>query len=143
MSVDPNTQIVRRQWPIGEPNQPKLLGPVVLPATSPRPQPSTASSARPARIFGGAVRKLAPTAAASACNSFAVVEDSSVRRMWTWPAKPRLPGDRPKTNVSIPKRVEIGYDADLDRSRGFNVTAYGITIIAKSDGADHFPEADV
>ena len=42
--------------------------------------------------------------------------------------------------VSIPEGVEVGYDLELDRSRGFTVTENGVTIIAQSDGAEHFLE---
>ena len=40
--------------------------------------------------------------------------------------------------VSIPAGVEIGYDRELDRSRGFSITDNGITIIAESQGAERF-----
>jgi glucose-1-phosphate adenylyltransferase len=39
--------------------------------------------------------------------------------------------------VQIPPGTEIGYDHDLDRSRGFAVTENGITVIAKTDGMEH------
>jgi len=42
--------------------------------------------------------------------------------------------------VKIPPGCEIGYDHDLDRSRGFTVTEKGITVIAKSHGMEHFFE---
>ena len=40
--------------------------------------------------------------------------------------------------VHIPAGIEIGYDHDLDRSRGFTVTDKGVTVIAKTDGVEHF-----
>ena len=42
--------------------------------------------------------------------------------------------------VHIPAGIEIGYDHDLDRSRGFTVTEYGMTVIAKTHGVEHFLE---
>ena len=42
--------------------------------------------------------------------------------------------------VHIPSGIEIGYDHDLDRSRGFTVTEAGVTVIAKTHGVEHFLE---
>jgi glucose-1-phosphate adenylyltransferase len=36
--------------------------------------------------------------------------------------------------VQVPERMQIGYDLDQDRSRGFTVTDAGIVVIAKTDG---------
>jgi glucose-1-phosphate adenylyltransferase len=44
--------------------------------------------------------------------------------------------------VHIPAGIEIGYDHDLDRSRGFSVTERGVTVIAKTHGVEHFFEKD-
>lgn len=43
-------------------------------------------------------------------------------------------------DVKIPPGIKIGYDHELDRARGFEVTPSGITVIAKSDGFEEFPE---
>ena len=43
--------------------------------------------------------------------------------------------------VSIPAKVEIGYDLEEDRARGFNVSPGGIVVIAKADGVDPVLEA--
>ncbi len=40
--------------------------------------------------------------------------------------------------VHIPAGFEIGYDHELDRRRGFTVSDQGITVIAKTDGVEHF-----
>ncbi len=42
--------------------------------------------------------------------------------------------------VHIPAGIEIGYDHELDRSRGFIVTETGVTVIAKTNGVEHFLE---
>ena len=39
-------------------------------------------------------------------------------------------------NVKIPAGVEIGFDHDADRARGFAVTESGIVVIGKSDSVD-------
>ncbi|GAB6164868.1 glucose-1-phosphate adenylyltransferase [Thermostilla marina] len=45
--------------------------------------------------------------------------------------------------VHIPPGVEIGFDPEQDRARGFVVTESGITVIAKSDGAAQFAETEL
>ena len=40
--------------------------------------------------------------------------------------------------VEIPPAIEIGFDHELDRSRGFLVTDSGLTVIAKTHGVEHF-----
>ena len=40
--------------------------------------------------------------------------------------------------VRIPAGFEIGFDPALDRQRGFMVTENNITVIAKTDGVEHF-----
>ncbi len=44
--------------------------------------------------------------------------------------------------VSIPAGVEIGYDLEQDRARGFAVSDGGIVVIAKTDGVEHLTGND-
>ena len=44
--------------------------------------------------------------------------------------------------VHIPPGVEIGYDHEHDRARGFTVSEGGVIVIAKADGIEHFLEAE-
>ena len=44
--------------------------------------------------------------------------------------------------VHIPAGIEIGYNHELDRSRGFTITDRGITVIAKTHAMDHFVAND-
>ncbi len=39
--------------------------------------------------------------------------------------------------VEIPQGIEIGYDLELDRQRGFDVSEGGIVVIAKGGGVEH------
>jgi glucose-1-phosphate adenylyltransferase len=39
--------------------------------------------------------------------------------------------------VKVPAGVEIGYDQELDRRRGFTISEGGIVVIAKDDGLEH------
>src|SRR5690606_9845902 len=45
--------------------------------------------------------------------------------------------------VHIPPGIEIGYDHEHDRARGFTVTESGVVVIAKADGVEHFAEAEL
>lgn len=40
--------------------------------------------------------------------------------------------------VHIPGGIEIGYNLEQDRARGFTVSDSGIVVIAKADGVEHF-----
>lgn len=40
--------------------------------------------------------------------------------------------------VHIPAEMEVGYDLEQDRRRGFTVSDSGLVVIAKADGAEHF-----
>jgi len=44
--------------------------------------------------------------------------------------------------VHIPPGIEIGYDQELDRARGFTISDAGVTVIAKADGVEQFLEAE-
>lgn len=44
--------------------------------------------------------------------------------------------------VRIPTGVEIGYDLEQDRARGFTVSPGGVVVIAKADGVEDVLEAD-
>ena len=44
--------------------------------------------------------------------------------------------------VQVPEGMEIGFDHDLDRQRGFTVTDSGLVVIAKSDGSSQLADLD-
>jgi glucose-1-phosphate adenylyltransferase len=44
--------------------------------------------------------------------------------------------------VHIPPGVEVGYDHEHDRARGFTVSESGVVVIAKAYGAEHFLEVE-
>lgn len=43
--------------------------------------------------------------------------------------------------VKVPPGVEIGYDLEKDRERGFTISDNGIVVIAKADGVEHMLDA--
>ncbi|TXT38994.1 MAG: glucose-1-phosphate adenylyltransferase [Planctomycetota bacterium] len=44
--------------------------------------------------------------------------------------------------VQVPEEMEIGFDHDVDRQRGFTVTDSGLVVIAKSDGTSQLADLD-
>ncbi len=73
-------------------------------------------------------------------NSFAEVEDSILFDGVDVGRHAKIRRAIIDKQVCIPPRIEIGYDHDLDRRRGFTVTESGVTVIAKTDGIEHFLE---
>jgi glucose-1-phosphate adenylyltransferase len=142
VSVDPQLNMYDDQWPIRT-YQPNLPPAKFVFAGDQRRGHAVDSIVCPGTIVSGGRVERSILSSGVRVNSFAVVEDSILFANVDVGRHAKIRRAIVEKNVSIPPGVEIGYDADLDRSRGFNVTAYGITIIAKSDGADHFPEADV
>ncbi len=101
-------------------------------------RPWTASSARAAIISGGQVERsiLGPN-----------VRDQQLcprrgfdplRRRRTSAGTPRSAARSSTRGSHIPAGIEIGYDHELDRSRGFTVSESGLTVIAKTHGVEHF-----
>jgi glucose-1-phosphate adenylyltransferase len=71
-------------------------------------------------------------------NSYARVEDSIIFEGVDIGRHAKIRRAIIDKGVRIPAGIEIGYDHQLDRSRGFTVTDYGITVIAKTDGVGHY-----
>jgi glucose-1-phosphate adenylyltransferase len=70
-------------------------------------------------------------------NSFATVEDSIVFEGVDIGRHAKVRRAIIDKNVHIPPGVHIGYDVDLDRDRGLQVTESGIVVIAKADGVEN------
>lgn len=75
-------------------------------------------------------------------NSYAHVEDSIIFHGVDVGRRARVRRAIIDKNVHIPPEVEIGFDNDLDRKRGLQVTESGIVIIAKADGVEHLTAND-
>jgi glucose-1-phosphate adenylyltransferase len=75
-------------------------------------------------------------------NSYASVEDSILFHGVDIGRRARVRRAIIDKNVRIPPEVEIGFDNDLDRERGLQVTESGIVIIAKADGVEHLTAND-
>ena len=74
----------------------------------------------------------------SRINSYAQVEDSILFEGVDVGRHAKIRRAIIDKGVHIPAGIEIGYDHELDRSRGFTVTERGVTVIAKTHGMDHF-----
>ena len=75
-------------------------------------------------------------------NSFARVEDSILFEGVDIARRAKVRRAIIDKGVHIPPGVEIGYDHDHDRARGFTITEEGVVVIAKADGVEHFVEAE-
>jgi len=74
-------------------------------------------------------------------NSYATVEDSIIFSRVNIGRNARIHRAIIDKGVSIPSDMEIGFDHDLDRARGFYVTENGVTVIAKNERR-HFVNAE-
>jgi glucose-1-phosphate adenylyltransferase len=73
-------------------------------------------------------------------NSYALVEDSILFDSVDVGRHTKIRRAIIDKEVKIPAGFEVGYDHAVDRKRGFTVTESGVTIIAKTDGLEHFGE---
>lgn len=90
-------------------------------------------------ISGGTVERsiLSPNVR---INSYASVQDSIVFEGVNVGRHAKIRRAIIDKGVNIPAGVQIGYDMDQDRRRGFVVSDNGIVVIAKADGVEHLLE---
>ena len=74
-------------------------------------------------------------------NSYACVQDSIVFQGVDIGRHAKIRRAIIDKGVMIPPGVEIGYDLDKDRERGFTVSQGGIVVIAKADGVEEMLES--
>ncbi len=75
-------------------------------------------------------------------NSYAKIEDSILFQSVDIGRHAHIRRAIIDKGVHIPAGVKIGYDLELDRSRGFTVSEGGVVVIAKSEGIEQFLEDD-
>ena len=73
-------------------------------------------------------------------NSYALVEDSILFDSVDVGRHTKIRRAIIDKEVKIPAGFEVGYDHAEDLKRGFTITESGVTIIAKTDGLEHFGE---
>lgn len=75
-------------------------------------------------------------------NSYACVEDSILFEGVNVGRHARIRRAIIDKGVNIPAGIEIGFDPEQDRARGFTFSDSGIIVIAKADGVEHFVETE-
>jgi len=144
VTVDPQLNMYDQHWPIRtyQPNFPPPK--FVFAEEGPRSRRGQALDSvicQGSILSGGTVERsiLGPNVR---INSYARVEDSILFEGVDVGRHARIRRAIIDKGVRVPPGIEIGYDHDCDRGRGFVVTDYGITVIAKADGVEHYFEPD-
>ena len=142
ISVDPQLNMYDRDWPIRtyQPNlpPPKFVFAEQGPAAR-RGEALDSIICQGCIVSGGQVTR-SIVGSDSRINSYAQVEDSILFEGVDVGRHAKIRRAIIDKGVHIPAGIEIGYDAALDRSRAFTVSENGVTVIAKTHGAEHFLE---
>ena len=75
-------------------------------------------------------------------NSYAQVEDSILFEGVNVGRYARVRNAIIDKGVHIPPGVQVGYDLEEDRARGFTITEKGIVVLAKADGLEQIAEQE-
>ena len=142
ISVDPQLNMYDEDWPIRT-YQPNLPPPKFVFAeegpTARRGQALDSIICQGCIVSGGQLER-SIVGSNSRINSYAHVEDSILFEGVEVGRHAKIRRAIIDKGVHIPAGIEIGYDHDLDRSRGFTVSDHGLTIIAKTHGMEYFQE---
>jgi glucose-1-phosphate adenylyltransferase len=142
ISVDPQLNMYDAEWPIRT-YQPNLPPPKFVfaeqGAVARRGQALDSIICQGCIISGGQVEG-SIVGCNSRINSYAQVSDSILFDSVEVGRYAKIRRAIIDKGVHIPSGIEIGYDHNLDRSRGFLVTDRDVTVIAKTHGAEHFLE---
>lgn len=141
VSVDPELNMYDEEWPIRT-YQLNLPPPKFVFADQQRRGFAMDSIVCPGTIVSGGQVHHSILGHEVRINSYAEVDGSILFGNVNVGRHARIRRSIIDKGVSIPAGVSIGFDAELDRSRGFTVSENGITVIAKSDGAEHFLEME-
>jgi glucose-1-phosphate adenylyltransferase len=140
ISVDPQLNLYDRRWPIRT-YQPNLPPPKFVFAekgdTARRGQALDSIVCQGTIVSGGQVER-SILGSNARINSYSRVEDSILFDGVSVGRHAKIRRAIIDKEVQIPAGIEIGYDHDLDRSRGFTVTERGVTVIAKTHVMEHF-----
>ena len=139
ISVDPQLNLYDHRWPIRT-YQPNLPPPKFVFAergsSARRGQALDSLVCAGTIVSGGQVERsiLGPN---TRINSYAQVEDSILFDGVNVGRHAKIRRAIIDKEVDIPAGMEIGYNHDLDRSRGFTISDSGVTVIAKTHAMDH------
>ncbi len=142
VSVDPQLNMYDHHWPIRtyQPNFPPPKFVFAEKGPSGRRGEALDSIVCMGSIISGGHVERSIIAADTRINSYAHVEDSILFDSVDVGRRAKIRRTIIDKDVRIPAGIEIGYDADLDRQRGFTITESGVTVIAKTDRVEHFLE---
>ena len=141
VSVDPQLNMYDEAWPIRtyHPNYPP---PKFVFSEEPRRGHALDSIVCLGSIISGGRVERSIIGPQSRINSYAHVKESILFANVNIGRYAKVRRAIIDKGVNIPERVEVGYDPELDRARGFVVTEQGVTVIAKSEGVQPFFEAE-
>ncbi|MCA9076271.1 MAG: glucose-1-phosphate adenylyltransferase [Planctomycetaceae bacterium] len=134
VSVDPELNLYDQTWPIRNyhpPYPPPKFVFAQRDATQPRVGEALDSLVCAGTIVSGGHVERSILGPGVRVNSWARVEDSILFEGVDVGRKARVRRAIIDKRVTLPEGIEIGYDSDYDRERGFTVTETGITVIGK------------
>ena len=137
IAVDPILNLYDRVWPIHT-YQPPYPPPKFVHDSPGRMGSATNSIVCQGTIVSGAEVRRSILSPAVRLNSYASVEDSILFEgvnISRYAAVKRAIIDK---DVHVPSGMRIGFDPEVDRARGFTVTAGGITVVPKGEDLRRF-----
>ena len=144
VSVDPQLNMYDQHWPIRtyQPNFPPPKTVFAEEGPGARRGEALDSIVCMGSVISGGQVEHSIVGANVRVNSYARVEDSILFDGVDVGRHARIRRAIIDKGVRIPAGTEIGFDPQRDVARGFTVTDYGITVIAKTEGAEHFSDAE-
>ncbi|HEX5446484.1 MAG TPA: glucose-1-phosphate adenylyltransferase [Pirellulales bacterium] len=144
VSVDPLLNMYDEHWPIRTYHPTYPPPKFVFAETGPNPRRGQAldSIICPGSIVSGGSVSHSILGPNTRVNSYAQVEGSILFEGVDIGRHAKVRRAIIDKGVHIPPGVEVGYDHDHDRARGFTVSEGGIVVIAKAYGAEHFVEPE-
>lgn len=139
VSVDPLLNLYDRHWPIRTylPDYPPPKFVFAEKGPSARCGQALDSIVCLGSILSGGQAERSILGLDTRINSYARVEDSILFDHVNVGRHAKIRKAIIDKEVQIPPGMEIGYDHDLDRKRGFTITEKNVTVIAQTDGLEH------
>lgn len=143
VAVDPLLNFYDEHWPIRtyHPNFPPPKFVFAEGGPNARRGQALDSVVCPGAIISGGQVERSIVGFNTRINSFSHVQDSIVFDHVDIGRRAKVRRAIIDKGVRIPSDMEIGFDHDQDRARGFTVSEGGIVVIAKADGVDHFGDS--